>query len=60
MKVKREDLLICTSNDGGYRGGYCAVCGKRGNLNCNPPLEHAEGCPVADEGTEYLHVGYEA
>jgi len=57
MRVKRENLLICTKDYGGHPSGYCAICEMRGWLDKKglSKLKHKEGCPVA-ENVEFVEV----
>lgn len=52
MKVKRENMIVCTEDHGGYKSGFCAVCNASGWLS---KLEHKKGCPV-DSNVKYLIV----
>lgn len=46
--AEKEQLIIVTSNDGGYLSGRCALCNEYGGINCDPRIQHKENCPLKD------------
>jgi len=49
---RASEFLIADSDHGGYKGGYCFVCGARGWLDTEPGavngIRHTQGCPVGN------------
>lgn len=43
VSLPRKKLIEITSNDGGYLGGQCIVCGASG---WTETLKHKPGCPL--------------
>jgi len=61
VNIKPEQAIIVTGNDGGYKSGYCLICGASGWLEGNlghhykdknnpgADLQHKKDCPVNQE-----------
>ena len=55
MKSKTSNFIIVTADHGGFRSGYCAVCGVRGWIDFTDDFKHKKGCPI-DTEDEYVSV----
>ena len=51
-RLKKEDLIIITGDDGGYKSGRCAVCKALGWIET---LKHEVWCPIQTR-EKYTHV----
>ncbi len=47
IKVPIDDVIIVTSNDGGYLHGWCSACGARGWVDNKYGYPH--GCPESNK-----------
>jgi hypothetical protein len=52
--LKREDAMIVTQDDGGYRSGFCCLCRVRGWID---KIIHKLECPFYNKDVKEADVG---